>query len=113
VLEGINSFAHMLFAAFGLIAARPNGAFGAMALRLESTASIGSLGMLLLFLWAVVRVVVVLGALARFHGFSMGAALLYPRGAVDCARDFVRFSVMPRLLLALEKVGCNKKAWSD
>jgi Na+/H+-dicarboxylate symporter len=38
VLEGINSFAHMLFAAFGLIMKlAPLGAFGAMALRVIVT----------------------------------------------------------------------------
>ena len=50
VLEGINSFAHMLFAAFGLIMKlAPLGAFGAMAFTVGKYGikSIGSLGMLI------------------------------------------------------------------
>ena len=69
VLEGINSFAHMLFAAFGLIMKlAPIGAFGAMAFTVGKYGirSIGSLGMLIVTFYVACTffVVVVLGFLA-------------------------------------------------
>ena len=84
VLEGINSFAHMLFAAFGLIMKlAPIGAFGAMAFTVGKYGikSIGSLGMLIVTFYVACTffVVVVLGFLARFHGFGLWKLLRYIR----------------------------------
>ena len=114
VLEGINSFAHMLFAAFGLIMKlAPLGAFGAMAFTVGryGIKSIGSLGMLIATFYIACSffVVVVLGLLARFHWFSMWKLFRYIREELLIVLATSSSEpVLPRLLLKLEKVGCNK-----
>src|SRR5213075_2202729 len=74
VLDGIDSFAHMLFAAFGFIMRlAPLGAFGAMAFIVGryGIKSIGSLGLLIgtFYVACLFFIIVVLGLLARLHGF--------------------------------------------
>jgi Na+/H+-dicarboxylate symporter len=114
VLEGINSFAHMLFAAFGLIMKlAPIGAFGAMAFTVGKYGikSIGSLGMLIATFYVACTffVVVVLGALARLHGFSLWKLLRYIREELLIVLATSSSEpVLPRLLLKLEKLGCNR-----
>src|SRR6478609_887456 len=114
VLEGINSFAHMLFAAFGLIMKlAPLGAFGAMAFTVGryGIKSIGSLGMLIATFYIACSffVVVVLGLLARFHGFSMWKLFRYIREELLIVLATSSSEpVLPRLLLKLEKLGCNR-----
>jgi aerobic C4-dicarboxylate transport protein len=114
VLEGINSFAHMLFAAFGLIMKlAPIGAFGAMAFTVGKYGikSIGSLGMLIVTFYVACGffVVVVLGLLARFHGFSLWKLLRYIREELLIVLGTSSSEpVLPRLLLKLEKLGCNR-----
>ena len=78
VLDGIDGFSHMLFAAFGFIMRlAPLGAFGAMAFTVGryGIKSIGSLGLLIATFYVACGffVVVVLGVLARLHGFSCGS----------------------------------------
>jgi Na+/H+-dicarboxylate symporter len=114
VLDGINSFAHMLFAAFGLIMKlAPIGAFGAMAFTVGKYGikSIGSLGMLIVTFYVACSffVVVVLGALARMHGFSLWKLLRYIREELLIVLATSSSEpVLPRLLLKLEKLGCNR-----
>jgi len=114
VLEGINSFAHMLFAAFGLIMKlAPIGAFGAMAFTVGKYGikSIGSLGMLIVTFYVACTffVVVVLGLLARFHGFVLWKLLRYIREELLIVLATSSSEpVLPRLLLKLEKLGCNR-----
>jgi aerobic C4-dicarboxylate transport protein len=114
VLEGINSFAHMLFAAFGLIMKlAPIGAFGAMAFTVGKYGikSIGSLGMLIVTFYVACTffVVVVLGLLARFHGFALWKLLRYIREELLIVLATSSSEpVLPRLLLKLEKLGCNR-----
>ena len=114
VLEGINSFAHMLFAAFGLIMKlAPIGAFGAMAFTVGKYGikSIGSLGMLIVTFYVACTffVVVVLGFLARFHGFGLWKLLRYIREELLIVLATSSSEpVLPRLLLKLEKLGCNR-----
>jgi len=114
VLEGINSFAHMLFAAFGLIMKlAPIGAFGAMAFTVGKYGikSIGSLGMLIVTFYVACTffVVVVLGFLARFHGFGLLKLLRYIREELLIVLATSSSEpVLPRLLLKLEKLGCNR-----
>jgi aerobic C4-dicarboxylate transport protein len=84
VVEGIEAFSHVLFAAFGmLMRAAPIGAFGAMAFTVGryGLKSIGSLGMLMVtfYIACAFFVFVVLGLLARFHGFSLWKLLRYIR----------------------------------
>src|ERR1700754_2923252 len=76
VLEGIDSFAHMLFAAFGFIMRlAPLGAFGAMAFTVGryGIKSIGSLGLLIgtFYVACGFFVLVVLGVFARMHGLKL------------------------------------------
>jgi len=114
VLEGINSFAHMLFAAFGLIMKlAPIGAFGAMAFTVGKYGirSIGSLGMLIVTFYVACTffVVVVLGFLARFHGFGLWKLLRYIREELLIVLATSSSEpVLPRLLLKLETLGCNR-----
>src|SRR5213075_3200353 len=74
VLEGIDGFSHMLFAAFGIIMRlAPIGAFGAMAFTVGryGIKSIGSIGLLMgtFYVACLFFIIVVLGLLARLHGF--------------------------------------------
>jgi aerobic C4-dicarboxylate transport protein len=75
-VEALEAFSHMLFATFGFIMKlAPVGAFGAMAFTVGryGIKSIGSLGHLILTFYVACGffVVVVLGLLARMHGFSL------------------------------------------
>ena len=84
VLDGIDGFAHMLFVAFGFIMRlAPLGAFGAMAFTVGryGIKSIGSLGLLIgtFYVACGFFVVVVLGLLARLHGFKLWQLLRYIR----------------------------------
>jgi aerobic C4-dicarboxylate transport protein len=114
VLEGINSFAHMLFAAFGLIMKlAPLGAFGAMAFTVGryGIKSIGSLGMLIatFYVACIFFVAVVLNVLARIHGVCLWKLLRYVREELLIVLATSSSEpVLPRLLLKLEKMGCNK-----
>jgi Na+/H+-dicarboxylate symporter len=77
---GIESFAHVLFAAFGFIMKlAPLGAFGAMAFTVGKYGieAIGSLGMLIATFYIACGffLVVVIGGLARAHGFSLWKVL--------------------------------------
>ncbi|MBL8485456.1 MAG: cation:dicarboxylase symporter family transporter, partial [Rhodocyclaceae bacterium] len=82
--EAIESFASVLFAVFGFIMKlAPIGAFGAMAFTVGKygVGSIGSLGLLIVtfYIACTFFVVVILGALARIHGFSLWKILRYVR----------------------------------
>ncbi len=84
VKQGIDAFATVLFATFGFIMKlAPLGAFGAMAFTVGRYGihSIGSLGMLILTFYIAcgMFVAIVLGTLARLHGFSLWKVLRYFR----------------------------------
>src|SRR4051812_46901064 len=114
VLEGIDSFSHMLFSAFGFIMKlAPIGAFGAMAFTVGKYGieSIGSLGMLIVTFYVACSffVIVVLGLLARMHGFSLWKLLRYIREELLIVLGTSSTEpVLPRMLLKLERLGCNK-----
>ncbi|MDN3920075.1 C4-dicarboxylate transporter DctA [Roseateles violae] len=114
VLEGIDSFAHMLFAAFGFIMRlAPLGAFGAMAFTVGKYGikSIGSLGLLIatFYVACIFFVVVVLGLLARTHGFKLWQLLRYIREELLVVLGTSSSEpVLPRLLMKLERLGCKK-----
>jgi len=114
VIEGIEAFSHVLFAAFGfLMRAAPIGAFGAMAFTVGryGLKSIGSLGWLMLTFYIACSffVFVVLGLLARMHGFSLWKLLRYIREEVLIVLGTSSTEpVLPRLLVKLEKLGCQK-----
>jgi len=113
-LEAIESFSHMLFAAFGFIMKlAPLGAFGAMAFTVGryGIKSIGSLGQLIATFYVACGffLVVVLGALARLHGFSLWKVLRYFREELLIVLGTSSTEpVLPRVLLKLEKLGCKK-----
>jgi aerobic C4-dicarboxylate transport protein len=108
VLEGIDGFSHMLFAAFAIIMRlAPIGAFGAMAFTVGryGIKSIGSLGMLI----ATFFVAVVLGGLARIHGFKLWQLMRYIKEELLVVLGTSSSEpVLPRLLLKLERLGCKK-----
>ena len=114
VLNGINSFSHMLFAVFGyLMRLAPVGAFGAMAFTVGKYGikSIGSLGLLIgtFYLACGFFVVVVLGVLARMHGLSLYRVLRYFREELLVVLGTSSSEpVLPRLLMKLERLGCKR-----
>ncbi len=114
VLNGINSFSHLLFAVFGyLMRLAPLGAFGAMAFTVGKYGikSIGSLGLLIatFYLACGVFVVVVLGILARTHGLSLWRLLRYFREELLVVLGTSSSEpVLPRLLMKLERLGCKR-----
>jgi aerobic C4-dicarboxylate transport protein len=114
VLDGIEGFAHMLFAAFGfMMRLAPLGAFGAMAFTVGryGIKSIGSLGLLIgtFYVACIFFVVVVLGLLARMHGFSLWKLLRYIREELLVVLGTSSSEpVLPRLLMKLERLGCKR-----
>jgi aerobic C4-dicarboxylate transport protein len=114
LLNGINSFSHMLFAVFGyLMRLAPLGAFGAMAFTVGKYGikSIGSLGLLIgtFYIACGFFVIVVLGVLARMHGLSLYRVLRYFREELLVVLGTSSSEpVLPRLLMKLERLGCKK-----
>jgi aerobic C4-dicarboxylate transport protein len=114
VLNGINSFSHLLFAIFGyLMRLAPIGAFGAMAFTVGKygVKSIGSLGLLIatFYIACAVFVIVVLGILARTHGLSLWRLLRYFREELLIVLGTSSSEpVLPRLLMKLERLGCKR-----
>jgi Na+/H+-dicarboxylate symporter len=113
-LDAIDAFSHTLFAAFGFIMKlAPIGAFGAMAFTVGryGIKSIGSLGALIgtFYVACGFFVVVVLGLLARLHGFSLFKLLRYFREELLIVLGTSSTEpVLPRVLVKLEKLGCKK-----
>jgi aerobic C4-dicarboxylate transport protein len=114
VLEGIDGFSHMLFAAFNIIMRlAPVGAFGAMAFTVGryGIKSIGSLGLLIttFYVACIFFVAVVLGVLARLHGFSLWKLMRYIKEELLVVLGTSSSEpVLPRLLQKLERLGCKK-----
>ncbi|MDR3454763.1 MAG: C4-dicarboxylate transporter DctA [Rhodoferax sp.] len=114
VLASIDGFSHMLFAVFGIIMRlAPIGAFGAMAFTVGryGIKSIGSLGLLIatLYVACIFFVVVVLGLLARLHGFKLWQVLRYVKEELLVVLGTASSEpVLPRLLQKLERLGCKK-----
>jgi aerobic C4-dicarboxylate transport protein len=114
VVKGIESFSHVLFAAFGFIMKlAPIGAFGAMAFTVGKYGihSIGSLGLLILTFYVACGffLVAVVGTLARLHGFSLWKVLRYFREELLIVLGTSSSEpVLPRVLQKLETLGCKK-----
>jgi aerobic C4-dicarboxylate transport protein len=114
ILRGIDSFSHVLFATFGFIMKlAPLGAFGAMAFTVGKygVGSIGSLGLLIVTFYVACGffVAVILGALARLHGFSIWKVLRYFREELLIVLGTSSTEpVLPRVLQKLETLGCKK-----
>ena len=103
----------MLFNAFAfMMKLAPFGAFGAMAFTVGryGIKSIGSLGLLIttFYIACLFFVFVVLGVLARLHGFSLWKLLRYIREELLIVLATSSSEpVLPRLLVKLEKLGCK------
>jgi Na+/H+-dicarboxylate symporter len=114
VLKAIDSFSHVIFAAFGmLMKLAPLGAFGAMAFTVGKygVQSLSSLAMLIATFYAACLffVFVVLGALARAHGFSLLKLMRYIREELLIVLATSSSEpALPRMLQKLEKLGCKK-----
>ncbi|HYI68796.1 MAG TPA: C4-dicarboxylate transporter DctA [Skermanella sp.] len=114
VVKGIESFSHVLFAAFGFIMKlAPLGAFGAMAFTVGKYGihSIGSLGLLIVTFYIAcgIFLTVVVGTLARLHGFSLWKVLRYFREELLIVLGTSSSEpVLPRVLQKLETLGCKK-----
>jgi Na+/H+-dicarboxylate symporter len=114
VLDAIDSFSHVLFTVFGfLMKLAPLGAFGAMAFTIGKygVKSVSSLGMLIatFYVACLFFVFAVLGTLARLHGFSLLKTLRYfKEELVVVLGTSSTEPVLPRMLLKLERLGCQK-----
>jgi Na+/H+-dicarboxylate symporter len=110
----IDSFSHVLFAIFGfLMKLAPLAAFGAMAFTVGKYGikSVTSLGSLIgtFYLACLFFVFVVLGTLARLHGFSLFKLLRYFKDELVIVLGTSSTEpVLPRMLLKLEQLGCRK-----
>jgi aerobic C4-dicarboxylate transport protein len=114
VLDWLHAINQVLFRMVAMIMrAAPLGAFGAMAFTIgrygiKTLVSLASL-MACFYITSIVFVFVVLGGIARFHGFSIWKLLKYLR------EEFLLVlgtssseSALPRLMQKLEAVGCSK-----
>lgn len=114
VIKGIESFSQVLFAAFGFIMKlAPLGAYGAMAFTVGryGIRSIGSLGLLILTFYVACGgfVVIVLGVLARLHGFSLWKMLRYFREELLIVLGTSSSEpALPGTLRKLERLGCQR-----
>ncbi|MFO1147533.1 MAG: C4-dicarboxylate transporter DctA [Alsobacter sp.] len=114
VLRGIESFSKVLFATFSLVMkVAPLGAFGAMAFTVGKygIASISSLGLLILtfYVACIAFIVIVIGTLARLHGFSLWKTLRYFREELLIVLGTSSSEpVLPRVLQKLEALGCKR-----
>jgi aerobic C4-dicarboxylate transport protein len=112
--KGIDALSAVLFAIFGfLVKLAPLGAFGAVAFTVGryGVGSIASLGWLIVtfYVACLFFVLVVLGLLARLHGFSLWKLLRYTREELLIVLGTSSTEpVLPRLLVKLERLGCNK-----
>jgi aerobic C4-dicarboxylate transport protein len=114
VLEAFHYINHLLFKMIGYIMyVAPLGAFGAMAFTIgkygiHTLTSLAAL-MLCFYITAALFVFVVLGAIARLYGFRIWKLLKYLKEEFLIALGTsTSESVLPRLMVKLEKLGCTK-----
>src|ERR1700757_2969294 len=106
--------AKMIFAVVGIVMwAAPIGAFGAIAFTVGKfgVGSLASLGKLLVcfYLTCVVFIIVALGAVARFCGFSLLKLIRYIWGELlICIATTSSETVLPRMISKLENLGCDE-----
>lgn len=114
IVDGIDALSHVLFTVFGfLMKLAPLGAFGSMAFTIGKygVQSISSLGMLIVTFYAACLffVFVVLGVLARLHGFSLWKMVRYFKEELIVVLGTSSTEpVLPRMLTKLEQLGCKK-----
>jgi aerobic C4-dicarboxylate transport protein len=114
VRQVIQGFLHVSFAAFSVIVKLSAiGALGAMAFTVGQygIASLLSLAWLVVTFFAacIAFVAIVLGPVARFHGFSVWRLIRYfKEELLIIFGTSTSDPVLPQLLLKLEKLGCEK-----
>jgi aerobic C4-dicarboxylate transport protein len=114
VFDFVEKFSHVLFVMVGYIMrVAPIGAFGAMAFTIGKygLASLLSLGALMATFYATCLffVFVVLGAIARFHGFSIWKFIRYFKEELLIVLGTSSSeSVLPRMMVKLENLGARK-----
>ena len=114
VFNVIDEFAHVLFGVVGVIMkVAPIGAFGAMAFTVGKfgLGSLSRLGMLMgsFYLTCLLFVFIVLGAIARFCGFSIFKFIKYIKEELLIVLGTSSSeSVLPRMMAKLENLGCSK-----
>ncbi|MDE3739821.1 dicarboxylate/amino acid:cation symporter [Pseudomonas resinovorans] len=114
VLEFIDRIAHVMFGIINMIMkVAPIGAFGAMAFTIGQygVGSLVQLGQLMLcfYITCVFFILVVLGGIARAHGFSIIRFVRYIREELLIVLGTSSSeSALPRMLNKMEKLGANK-----
>jgi aerobic C4-dicarboxylate transport protein len=114
VFDFIEKFSHVLFGIVGIIMkAAPIGAFGAMAFTIGKygVGSLLSLGKLMgaFYMTCLLFVFVVLGLVARFHGFSIWKFVRYIREELLIVLGTSSSeSVLPRMMAKMENLGVKK-----
>ncbi|WAJ39465.1 dicarboxylate/amino acid:cation symporter [Pseudomonas sp. GOM7] len=114
VLEFIDRIAHVMFGIINMIMKlAPLGAFGAMAFTIGQygVGSLVQLGQLMMcfYITCLFFVLVVLGGIARAHGFSILRFIRYIREELMIVLGTSSSeSALPRMLSKMEKLGANK-----
>jgi aerobic C4-dicarboxylate transport protein len=114
VYDFIDRISHVLFRIVGMIMRlAPIGAFGAMAFTIGryGLGSLASLGKLMACFYAtcLLFIFVVLGAIARLHGFSIGRFVRYIREELFIVLGTSSSeSVLPRMMWKMENAGAAK-----
>ena len=114
VFDMIEKTSHVLFAIVGIIMrVAPIGAFGAMAFTIGKygVGSLLSLGKLMgtFYITCLVFVFVVLGLIARFHGFSIWKFIKYIKEELFIVLGTSSSeSVLPRMMAKMENAGAQK-----
>jgi aerobic C4-dicarboxylate transport protein len=114
VREMLHEVSHVFFGIVGFVTRiAPIAAFGAMAFTvgkygLGSLLSLGKL-MLCVYVTCALFVFVVLGLVARFHGFSLWRLLVYIKEEIFIVIGTSSSeSVLPRMMQRMEEIGCAK-----
>ena len=114
LLELIDRFAHVMFNIISMIMKlAPLGALGAMAFTIGAygVSSLVQLGQLMIcfYLTCILFVLLVLGSIARFHGFSVIKLVRYIREELLIVLGTSSSeSALPRMLIKLERLGAKK-----
>ncbi|HEY5801381.1 MAG TPA: dicarboxylate/amino acid:cation symporter [Burkholderiaceae bacterium] len=114
VFDFVEKFSHVLFAIVGMVMrVAPIGAFGAMAFTIGKygVGSLLSLGKLMgtFYLTCLLFIFVVLGLIARLHGFSIWKLIRYIREELLIVLGTSSSeSVLPRMLAKMENLGVKK-----
>lgn len=114
IFDFVEKFSHVLFVIVGYIMkAAPIGAFGAMAFTIGKfgVSSLLSLGYLMMtfYLTCLIFIFVVLGLIARFHGFSVWKFVKYIKEELLIVLGTSSSeSALPGIMAKLEKLGVKK-----